>query len=55
MTIRFDVLDWLVLLIYAIGMLSIGWWYSRVKNIDEYMLGGREMKPWAVGISLFAT
>jgi len=55
MNANFELLDWLVLIVYAIGMMSIGWWYSRVKNIDEYMLGGREMKPWAVGISLCAT
>jgi SSS family solute:Na+ symporter len=51
----FQILDWLVLGAYAVGMMAIGWWYSRVKNVEEYLLGGREMKPWAVGISLFAT
>ncbi len=36
-------------------MMLIGWSFSRVKNVEEYLLGGRHMKPWAVGISLFAT
>lgn len=52
---HFQVLDWVVLAAYGLGMMAIGWWYSRVKSVEEYMLGGREMKPWAVGISLFAT
>ena len=55
MTSSFESLDWFVLVVYAAGMMAVGWWYSRVKNIDEYLLGGREMRPWAVGISLFAT
>jgi SSS family solute:Na+ symporter len=55
MSATFSLLDWIVLLVYALGMLGIGWWYSSSESVDEYMLGGREMKPWAVGISLFAT
>ena len=26
-----------------------------VKSVEDYLLGGRAMKPWAVGVSLFAT
>lgn len=48
-------LDWIVLMCYAGVMIAIGWFYSRVKSVDEYLLGGRTMKPWAVGISLFAS
>ncbi len=51
----FSWLDWIVLIVYAVGIMLIGWSYSRVKNVEEYLLGGRTMKPWAVGISLFAT
>jgi SSS family solute:Na+ symporter len=51
----FNWLDWLVLSCYAGGMLLIGWYYSHAKNVEEYLLGGRTMKPWAVGISLFAS
>ena len=53
--LSFSWLDWAVLGGYGIGMMSIGWYYSRVKNVEEYLLGGRNMKPWAVGISLYAT
>ena len=51
----FDLIDWCVLGGYGVGMMCVGWYYSRAKNVDEYLLGGRHMKPWAVGISLFST
>ncbi len=48
--------DWVVILLYAMGMLAAGWYYSRrTKTQDDYLLGGRAMRPWAVGLSLFAT
>lgn len=49
-------LDWIIIILYGIGMLAVGFYYSRKnKNADDYMLGGRGMKSWKVGISLFAT
>ncbi|MBA3482726.1 MAG: Na+:solute symporter [Pirellulales bacterium] len=53
--VAFRTLDWIVLIGYGVGMMAIGWYYSRAKSVEEYLLGGRNMKPWAVGISLFAT
>lgn len=48
--------DWLVLAGYAVGMLAIGQYYARRnKTTDDYLLGGRHMSPFAVGLSLFAT
>lgn len=50
------VLDWVVLVGYGVAMLLIGWFFSRTnKTKDDYLLGGRNMNPTAVGISLFAT
>ena len=38
------------------GMLLVGFYYShKNKSSDDYLLGGRGMKSWKVGISLFAT
>ncbi|MBX3238676.1 MAG: sodium/solute symporter [Chitinophagaceae bacterium] len=55
-SVGLELLDWLVILIYGIGMLWIGWYYSkRNKTKEDYLLGGRKMNPAAVGISLFAT
>lgn len=49
-------LDWLVIAGYAAGMLAIGQYYARRnKTTVDYMLGGRRMSPFAVGLSLFAT
>lgn len=49
-------LDWVVIAIYLMGMLGIGYLYS-LKNKDEkdFLLGGGNMNPIAVGLSLFAT
>jgi SSS family solute:Na+ symporter len=48
--------DWAVILVYALGMLSVGWYYSRrTKTREQYLLGDRQMRPVMVGISLFAS
>src|SRR5688500_3051383 len=39
---------------YAAGVLGAGWFYNRRnKTADDYLVGGRNMKPWAVGFSFF--
>ena len=49
-------LDWIIVILYGIGMLAVGFYFSRKnKSSDDYMLGGRNMKSWRVGLSLFAT
>ena len=36
-------------------MLAIGWYYSYLsKTREDYLLGGRKMNAWTVGLSLFA-
>lgn len=50
------VVDWAVIVAYMMAMLAIGWYYSRrAVTTDDYLLGGRNMKPLGVGLSLFAT
>ncbi|MCK4466600.1 MAG: hypothetical protein KAU83_12885, partial [Bacteroidales bacterium] len=40
-------LDWLVIGIYGFGMIGVGIYYMRrTKSADDYLLGGRTMKPW---------
>ena len=48
--------DWVVIALYLLGMLGIGYAFS-LKNKDEkdFLLGGGNMNPLAVGLSLFAT
>lgn len=49
-------LDGVVIALYFLSMLAIGWYYMRRnKTEEEYLLGGRHMSPWSVGLSLFAT
>jgi len=49
-------IDWGVIGLYAIGMVAVGLYYSRkINNTEDYLLGGRQMKPLMVGISLFAS
>ena len=51
-----SMLDWMVVVVYAIGMLVVGIYYARrTSTADEYLLGGRNMRSWMVGLSLFAT
>jgi SSS family solute:Na+ symporter len=48
-------LDWLVILIYLLGMLAIGVYYARFTDDEEdYLLGGRKMGAVSTGLSLFA-
>jgi solute:Na+ symporter, SSS family len=49
-------LDWVVIAGYMVGMLAIGWFFSRTtKTKDDYLLGGRNMRSGPVGLSLFAS
>jgi SSS family solute:Na+ symporter len=48
--------DWAVIVAYALGMLCVGWYYSRrTKTQEQYLLGDRQMRPLIVGVSLFAS
>src|SRR5690606_16960069 len=39
---RLAALDWMVIGIYGVGMLAVGWHYSRrTATTDDYLLGGR--------------
>jgi SSS family solute:Na+ symporter len=49
-------LDWGVIILYGIGMIVVGIYFSRRnKSTEDYMLGGRSMSSWRVGLSFFAT
>lgn len=56
MPLPFAIIDWLALVGYGLAMLGVGWYFSRrTSNTEDYLLAGRNMKPWAVGLSYFAT
>jgi len=49
-------LDWTVIALYLLGMLVIGFVFSmKNKSEKDFLLGGGNMNPVAVGLSLFAT
>lgn len=50
------VIDWLIIVAYGLGTISLGWFYSRrQKSTQEYFVGSGNMNPFLVGVSLFAT
>ncbi|MBI4025430.1 MAG: sodium/solute symporter [Verrucomicrobia bacterium] len=49
-------LDWVVIAIYMIVMIALGWRAGRKnKTLEDYFVGGRNMGAFAAGISLLAT
>lgn len=49
-------LDWLIVLAYAGFVVGVGAWaHRRQRSTEDYFLGGRRLRWWAVGVSLVAT
>jgi SSS family solute:Na+ symporter len=50
------VIDWIIIVIYALLTIGLGWYVSRrQKTKEEYFIGSGKMNPILVGVSLFAT
>ena len=48
--------DWTILLLYALGTVSLGYYYGRrQKTTREYFTGSGRMNPILIGFSMFAT
>jgi SSS family solute:Na+ symporter len=48
--------DWIVMALYAVAVLAIGWAANRRQSDSEdYFLAGRRLPFWVVGVSLIAT
>ncbi|MFQ5712915.1 MAG: sodium/solute symporter [Candidatus Scalinduaceae bacterium] len=48
-------IDWVVLIIYLIGIIGLGVWLAkRQHSTDDYFLGGRKMGPTVIATSLAA-
>lgn len=59
MTSDFSFIDYTVVAVYAVVIISIGLWVSRSKNgrektCDEYFLADKSLPWWAIGASLIA-
>jgi len=49
-------LDWSIVGVYLAGMIGMAVYLGRSqKNNEDYYLGGRDMKWWAIGLSTMAT
>ena len=49
-------LDWTIVAVYLAGMIGMAVYLGRSqKNNEDYYLGGRDMKWWAIGLSTMAT
>ncbi|TWT60783.1 Sodium/glucose cotransporter [Rubinisphaera italica] len=50
------VADWIIIAIYALGTLALGWHLGRKQaNTKEYFTGSGGMNSFLIGVSLFAT
>jgi len=49
-------LDWTVLGVYMVAIIGFGLWAGRGnKKMDDFFLAGRQMRWWAIGLSVMAT
>ncbi len=48
--------DWAVLAVYLASIVAFGLWMGRGnRRVDDFFLAGRQMRWWAVGLSIMAT
>lgn len=49
-------IDWLLIAVYACATIGLGFYFSRRQtSTEEYFVGGGNLNPLLVGVSLFAT
>lgn len=52
----FGWINYAVIIIYLLGMMGVGFYFSRkAKSTDRFFKGGSKIPWWAAGISIFAT
>lgn len=52
----FGAINYLVLVVYLMGIVGVGLWFSkRNSNTDQYFRGAKSIPWWAAGCSIFAT
>lgn len=54
--VRFGWINYAVIILYLLGMMGVGFYFSRkAKTTDQFFKGGSKIPWWAAGISIFAT
>jgi len=54
----FGFVNWLVVGVYLLGMVGIGYWFMKreaAATTDDYFRGGQRIPWWVAGLSIFAT
>lgn len=52
----FGLLNWVLLILYLIGMLYLGYFFMKRENsTEDFFKGGERIPWWAAGMSIFAT
>ncbi|MCM8542367.1 MAG: cyclically-permuted mutarotase family protein, partial [Lentisphaeraceae bacterium] len=53
---KFHIVDYVILILYLLGMLYLGLYFMRRENgTEDFFKGGGRIPWWAAGISIFAT
>lgn len=56
MTSELATVDWVIIGLYCLGLLGMAAWLSRRQfDREDYYVGGRDIGPWPVGLSIMAT
>jgi len=54
--VEFSIIDYIVIVVYLVGVAAVGIWISgRQKSTSDYFLGSRDIPWWAVLFSVVAT
>ena len=56
--LSFGFFNWVVVTIYLLGMVFIGYWFMKkneASSTDDYFRGGQKIPFWVAGLSIFAT
>ena len=55
-TAKFGLLNWIVLVVYLVAMLLLGYYFMKQESgSEDFFKGGNRIPWWAAGISIFAT
>ena len=51
----FNAADWLVIVLYLVGIIGLGMWFGKdQRNTRDYFLGSRNIPWWGIGFSIVA-
>ncbi|MDN3669339.1 sodium:solute symporter [Echinicola jeungdonensis] len=54
---QLPIIDLVIFFLYMLGILFFGasFYFKKGRTTDDYMVGGRKLPTWAIGMSIFAT